>query len=243
MARRGFLGHGSTLVIDGRTIGRVEDVPNLDMGAADEVEVTGYDSPDGFREYIPGLKDTESIEAVVMMADDSADDIQHLLNLYNAGTVVACSFTAATGGIVSEFQGYIENHSFSFPIGDKITDTITIKLAGKPAISVSPLYVTASTPADGSSDVALNTEIEVAFNSDITAVTDLSGLTVSGVVEGSVALTAPSIDGNILKFDNANLTENEDIYSVTIPAGTVKDDYDNENRAYILTFQSVRSFV
>ncbi|HPW65904.1 MAG TPA: Ig-like domain-containing protein [Salinivirgaceae bacterium] len=79
-------------------------------------------------------------------------------------------------------------------------------------------------PAVNASKVAVDTEISVTFNVDITA-TDLSGITITPD-PGNISA---SIDGNKLTIAHDNFANNT-IYTVLVPAGTVTDGTStNEN--------------
>lgn len=238
---RGFLGHGSTLTIAGNSILRVESFGPLSE-TGDEVEVTGFDSVGAVREYIAGLKTPGEVEFNVILATESMQNLQYIVDLHNAGTVVEFVWTTAGGAASFTFDGFVRDKTWDTPLDDKISGQFTVKIAGAITDKISPLYVIESNPQKNSTEVALNTEISVTFNENITVVSDFTGLSVSGAVDGPVALTAPAIVDNVLSFDNAALTENEDVYTVTIPAGTVKNADDVENLAISFQFVSVQSY-
>jgi hypothetical protein len=78
------------------------------------------------------------------------------------------------------------------------------------------LEVTTLSPADEATNVALDADVTVTFNQDISA-TDLSGITFAPTVSGISA----SVSGAVLTITHDGFAE-ETEYTVTIPAGTIE---------------------
>ena len=83
--------------------------------------------------------------------------------------------------------------------------------------TVLPLEVVSTTPADNATNVAVNTEVSVTFNKNVTPVGTLSGITINGN-----AATASISGGNKLIIAHSNFDYNT-LYEVIIPANTITD--------------------
>lgn len=114
------------------TIGEVHTITPPSIGK-DVVDATHMNSPDGYREFIPGLKDAgeASVELVfvpnapevaVMIADVESDAAHDYEILFPDAT--AWRFTALATG----FEPGV-------PMDDKMTATFTLKLTGRPAFA------------------------------------------------------------------------------------------------------------
>lgn len=105
----------------------------------DSVEVTHTDSPDGFREFIPGLKDGGEFSATVNFLPaeathgDTAGGMMHdFLN-----ETQARNYQIRYPGspeVRWTFAAFISNYETAAPMDDRITITVTFKVAGKPVI-------------------------------------------------------------------------------------------------------------
>ena len=110
--------------------------PSLDIP---EVEVTHFESPNGFREYIPGLKDAGEFSFEINYVPNDATQ--------NASTGIMANFLARTtlnwkiefpqfsGTPTWAFPGYIKAFEPNVPVDDKITATITVRVTSAPTIT------------------------------------------------------------------------------------------------------------
>ena len=96
------------------------------------VDVTNLDSPNAFREYIPGLKDAGEIS----LECNYTPAIFDLAEGYRTnGTIVFFrttlpAFAGQTGGDVFEFTGYVTPQVQQTPVDGAIMMTISIRVTG-----------------------------------------------------------------------------------------------------------------
>lgn len=129
----GNIGHGITLKFkDGNTIGSLVDVnpPNL---TADEIDVTTYASADAFREFIGGLKNGGEVSLEYLL--DYGDDGQAEL-IEKLGDVDTFQLIGPATAWTWEFDALIRDIDAATPNEDRMTGTATVKITGKPELTV-----------------------------------------------------------------------------------------------------------
>ncbi|MFP4447131.1 MAG: Ig-like domain-containing protein [Bacteroidales bacterium] len=94
-------------------------------------------------------------------------------------------------------------------------------------------YASELYPANNSETTPVDTEIYVTFDQEIDSV-DFSGITVTGENSGDAENISAELDGNTLIISNDPL-ENNDVYTVTIPAETVSAEEPNEEISWTFT--------
>ncbi len=123
-------GVGTPLVYT--TVGQVIDMtlPELSRDAKD---ATHYKSPDRWREYIGGLRDTGEVSVTVQFADPT--DLGTLMGDLQADTPVAyrIEFPDAT---TWSFTGLVTKAAPVVPLEERMTCEFAIKLSGKPEFLV-----------------------------------------------------------------------------------------------------------
>lgn len=121
---------------DGTTWKSVAGLSNVDTpsGTTEEVDGTGHDSPGGYRELIPGLKDAGevSLEGFYDPNDESHDGAAGLPYLWGTGDVVAWRVRSPAHGANSgvEFDGYVSAFQATFPVDGLMGFTATIRASG-----------------------------------------------------------------------------------------------------------------
>jgi predicted secreted protein len=146
MTTQGLIGYGITVARgDGASpevftkIAELIDLspPSL---AKDSVEMTHTDSPDGFREFIPGLKDGGEFTATVNLVPGAAT--QHnasggALNDYINETTARNWRITFPGSPAATwtFKAFITSFEAATPMDDKMTFAITFKVTGAPTIA------------------------------------------------------------------------------------------------------------
>jgi predicted secreted protein len=98
------------------------------VGSIDEVDVTTHDSPDGFKEYIAGLKDAGDISVdIVWDADDTVhQDLEEI-----AGDREVRNFRAIDPNDNGyEFSAFIRELNMALPVADAIVATMVLRLSG-----------------------------------------------------------------------------------------------------------------
>lgn len=144
MTTNARIGHGVTFAIfdtavspdDYVTLAEVTSItpPSL---ARDAVEATHTESPEKWREFIPGLKDAGEVTIELNFIPDGAA-ITKLLALINSDVVSNCRirFNDPSPAILWVFNAYLTAIEPEAPIDDKMTASTTWKLTGKPAFIV-----------------------------------------------------------------------------------------------------------
>jgi len=105
----------------------------------DTVEVTNHRSPGGFKEYIPALLDAGEISFTVNYVPRHSADPEHalgvLLNqMYESGNTAWR--IRYIDGTFEEFLGSVTGFSRSIPVADAMTADITMRVSGKPQLTV-----------------------------------------------------------------------------------------------------------
>lgn len=108
--------------------------------AKDSVEFTHTDSPDSFREFLPGLKDGGEFTATVNLIPGNATQgntsggaLHDFIN-----ETVARNWRIAFPGspaMTWTFKAFITGFEAATPMDDKMTYAITFKVAGAPTIA------------------------------------------------------------------------------------------------------------
>lgn len=101
--------------------------------SADEIDVTAHDSPDGYREYAQGLRDSGSVAIEGNFTGDTSHEA--LKTLFDSGDTVAMSITFPGTLGNWTFNGFITGFSTDAPMEDKLTFSATIKVTGKPILA------------------------------------------------------------------------------------------------------------
>ncbi|AHE57430.1 phage tail tube protein [Sphingomonas sanxanigenens] len=98
--------------------------------ARDSVEFTHYSSPDGYREYKPGLTDPGEGEFVYNLVPGKEDDAIVLTHI--AARLVEGWRIEYPDGATFDFRGFVTSHQHATPLEDRMTGAMTIKISGKP---------------------------------------------------------------------------------------------------------------
>lgn len=109
------------------TIGEVFDF-QIPGESAEEVDVTHYQSPERTREYIAGMRATESADFSINWIPGDATDII-IRNLRASGDTRKHRITFQGDQRVT-YNAVITGFQVSLPIGDKQSATITVKRSG-----------------------------------------------------------------------------------------------------------------
>lgn len=125
MAKHAF---GATLDINGEKVAHLTSLgfPDIDV---DEIETTSHDSEDGWREYIPGLKDGGAVDIEGNYTSDNA-----IMSYIDGKEVHEMVITTASGKVVT-FNGFLSSFTVELPYDDKEAFSASIKVSGKVAIT------------------------------------------------------------------------------------------------------------
>lgn len=117
---------GSSFVDVARVYGI--DGPNM---SRDTVEVTAYDSPEGYREKIGGLRDAGQVTFTLNFARST-----YLIfkgDYENDTTKQYQIILPDSDNTTFTFNGLVTDMPLSIPEGDRVTVDITIEISGKPS--------------------------------------------------------------------------------------------------------------
>ena len=123
----GISGFGTTLA--GSVTGAIGQVTKISLSGQDvnDIDITTMLSPNGWKEFIAGLKDAKEITLDLLYEGANMDTILGALGGENENWTITIP-DAAT--FVCE--GYVKALGTQIPMDDKISQSMTIKLSGEP---------------------------------------------------------------------------------------------------------------
>lgn len=137
MATEARIGHGTTLGIAAvdtpegpyTLLGEITSVTPPPI-QRDIIDATHMDSPEGWREFIAGLKDGGEMSVDLNFVPGSAtDDLLVAMQAEDDKRPMQITFP---NGAVWEFEAFCTGYEPSAPVDDKMTATATFKVSGKP---------------------------------------------------------------------------------------------------------------
>lgn len=124
------------------TIPQVMDItgPGISRGS---VDVTAHDSPDGYREFVPGLADGGEVGFELGWDPGTVTHTQvsgsGILSDFEAdGCTLAAwelDLHVCSGTVIWTFDGFLTGAEGAVPIEGQLTQSITIKISGKPVVT------------------------------------------------------------------------------------------------------------
>lgn len=133
------IGHGSLFEVNDTTQSpdawvKVAEVVNITPPnfSRDAVDATHTESEDGWREFIPGLKDGGEV-SVEMNFIPGAASTDLILDLFNRDTGSFRITFPDSPATVWTFDAFITGFEPEAPLEDKMSATATFKLSGKPS--------------------------------------------------------------------------------------------------------------
>jgi predicted secreted protein len=128
-----YLGYGSLIKQDdgGGTYITIPGVSNIneDGGNVDQVEITTSDSPDGYREFMSGLKTGGQV--TFDMLDLPQDTQQKALRAKkDAGTTDSYKIVHSDGVTEGTFDAQVESMPRSLPTDSKATIRVALRITG-----------------------------------------------------------------------------------------------------------------
>ena len=135
---RGSIGLGTTLTYsldDGTTftpVPRLSEIGDMPLvGEADDVDITGYDTPGRTREYIKGLVESGELECTGIW---TADPDQAALQDINDN--VPWKMTLPDGSAELAFDGYVRVMNITPQLDDRMEFSFTIRVSGEPVLTI-----------------------------------------------------------------------------------------------------------
>jgi len=92
----------------------------------DTIDVTSLDSTGGYKEYVPGFRDSGEISLTMNF---TATTYEIMLDDFESDNLINYKIETPDGSTWT-FAGYITELSLSASTGDKITSNVTIKISG-----------------------------------------------------------------------------------------------------------------
>lgn len=138
MTTQARIGHGTLFKIGNgatpevfTTVGEVTSITPPGM-SRDAIDATHEESPDGWREFIGGLKDGGEVALELNFVPGSATTILLLAEIEAAPGNKQIVFTT---GEVFSFRALCTNFEPEAPLDDKMVASATYKVSGKPTLA------------------------------------------------------------------------------------------------------------
>lgn len=125
---------GTQFKIGTAAVGGLTSVGGIEINA-DKIDVTALDNSTGYREYLPGFKDTGEVSLEGFL--DGADSGQEAMySALDANTLSNFSIVFPTAiNKTWSFSGYVTGFSTSADVGDAIKFEATVTVTGKPTLA------------------------------------------------------------------------------------------------------------
>lgn len=115
-------------------VGYITNISGPGM-SRDAVDVTNSNSPNGYREFIGGLRDGGELSFDIVFVPNSAG-ITALLAEYDRDQASNCKITLPGATAYAwTFDGICTGFEPAAPMDDKMTASVTFKVSGKPALA------------------------------------------------------------------------------------------------------------
>lgn len=136
----GEIGYGASLKVGATTAAITATVTLAGITSCppppfsrDSVDVTHMGSPNGVREFIPGLADFGEISLELNWIPSSAtDDVFRELQGEMDARLFEISFTQVTPTVTCSFRAFLTGYEAGVPMEDKMTASVTLKVTGSP---------------------------------------------------------------------------------------------------------------
>jgi len=143
MASSAFWAYGSTLQIgDGATpevftsIAEITELTPPSM-ERDDIDVSSNSSSDGYREFIPGMRDGGEVEMTANWLPTNAtqDAVTGVLSTFNDNLLHNYKIVLPNSLATIAFSGFVTAFEMELPLEEQGKLTCTIKVSGKPSIA------------------------------------------------------------------------------------------------------------
>lgn len=127
-------GKGSTLLYGTYSIGQLTSINGVEINR-ETIDVTTL--AEDFREYIGGLADGGTVNAVCHYDPKDAGQVAALAAINAGGAAASWSITLPTSISASwGFLGVVTTYNVAIPLGDKLGLSLGIKVSGKPVLTI-----------------------------------------------------------------------------------------------------------
>lgn len=126
----GISGFGTT--VEGATTGEIGELTRVGLPGQEvnDIDVSTMQSPERWREFIAGMKDAREIQMDLLYEQDQLATVLAAVGGTNENWTVTFP-----DGATFVCAGYIKSTGEAAPMDDKISQTIVIKLSGKPTFT------------------------------------------------------------------------------------------------------------
>lgn len=126
----GMSGFGTTL--SGASVGTIANITNVEIPGMEvnNIDISTMGSPDGWKEFVAGMKDAGEITLGLLYEASQHDTIQSALGGAPEDWTITLPDTSTF-----VCPGYISRLGITIPMDDGITQDATIKLTGKPSFT------------------------------------------------------------------------------------------------------------
>lgn len=133
MANTKRTGKSTTFTLGGTSIGNIKEISGPSM-TRDQIDVTDFSSPGGYREYIPALRDAGEVTMTITYNPSSSADLA-LRSNFESDNVVACQINLAGSNTYLNFSGSVSSMGLTIPLDDVITQEIGVRVSGQVTVS------------------------------------------------------------------------------------------------------------
>jgi len=190
------LAFGTTLKKGAVAIAELTGITGPSISAA-TVDVTSHDSPDTYREFIQGIREAGEVTLEGNFIPGNAGQVALLADL-NDGSVDEYVITFPSGMATTwTFDAIVTAFATSAPFDEKASFTATMKLTGKPALSVTA-SAGLTTPFFSISESAVIVPDPAGdvYTYVATVLTGVESVTVTPTADAATAVI--KVDGNVV---------------------------------------------
>lgn len=117
-------------------VGNLSSIGGLEL-SADTIDVTTLDSEGGYREFIAGFKDAGEVALEGIFDATTGKGQKELYDLYESGAVSDFQIVFPTESKATwDFKGVVVGFSTSADLEDPLAFSATIKVSGKPTLTI-----------------------------------------------------------------------------------------------------------
>lgn len=127
MSTDAFIGHGTTLTWGGVAVAEINAIGGISL-TRDKVDATDLQSPDKYREWIAGLKDSGELSLSMNFVRDAVDEF---VVDFDSGEIKEAVITFPDNGATSfTFDGFVSAMEIGVPLETKVPCETKIKITG-----------------------------------------------------------------------------------------------------------------
>lgn len=125
-------GQGASLEQDGQKVGQVTSLSGPNMSRS-TIDATHLESPDGYNEFIGGLRDGGDVTFTMHYNKADYDALKTAFE-NDSPKSYTLKLDDSQGTQIS-FKGLVTELPLNIPVNDRMTSDVTVKVANKPTVS------------------------------------------------------------------------------------------------------------